>query len=262
MTETVPEFSGCLWPLDPACLAEEWETLDTSVRDRAHALASATLRRLTANRVGACPITVRPQPKRRACFIPSYGAPSWQFGGPFSPGVDASGLWLNACGPCETGPSCYISLPAPVGTITEVKVDGVPLDPATYGVDGNMLVWFGEGDCPFPASQDVAKPDTEPGTFSVTYINGHPVDSLGAYAAGVLAMEYARACTGRDSACRLPVGVTSVVRQGVSIEIASGAFPDGLTGIREVDAFIGLWNPNARTQQTRVWSPDLPRHHR
>ena len=67
--------------------------------------------------------------------------------------------------------------------------------------------------------------DTEPDTFSVTYLNGYPVDGLGAYAAGVLAMEFAKACTGGK--CRLPAGVTSVARQGVSLQIATGAFPAG-----------------------------------
>jgi hypothetical protein len=41
------------------------------------------------------------------------------------------------------------------------------------------------------------------------------------------------------------------------MEIATGAFPGGFTGIREVDAFIAIWNPNAVREQTRVWSPDI-----
>jgi hypothetical protein len=39
------------------------------------------------------------------------------------------------------------------------------------------------------------------------------------------------------------------------MEIQSGVFPHGLTGIREVDAFIGLWNPNGLTAGAKVWSP-------
>jgi hypothetical protein len=256
MTETVPEFGGCLWPLDPACLTEQWETLPASVRNRAHAMASATLRRLTGHRVGECPVTVRPHGKQRMCFVPSYGAPSWYFSGAFQPGMDANGVWLNACGSCNLQ-ECSVTLPAPATAVHSVKIDGVVLDPATYGLDGNRLVWIGEGDCPFPLTQNVALPDTEPDTFSVTYANGYPVDSLGAYAAGILAMEYAKACSGNGNACRLPIGVTSVVRNGVSIEIASGAFPGGVTGIREVDAYIALWNPKGMTSSPRVWSPDM-----
>ena len=71
------------------------------------------------------------------------------------------------------------------------------------------------------------------------------------------AVEYARACTGGK--CRLPQGVTSIVRQGVSFEIEGGAFPNGFTGIREVDAWIALWNPDGLRQQAKVYSPDLKR---
>jgi hypothetical protein len=71
----------------------------------------------------------------------------------------------------------------------------------------------------------------------------------------VLAMEYARACSGGK--CRLPTGVTSVVRQGVSYTVAAGAFPGGVTGIREVDSFIALWNPDALRQTPKVWYPGI-----
>jgi hypothetical protein len=66
-------------------------------------------------------------------------------------------------------------------------------------------------------------------------------------------MEFAKACTGGK--CRLPANVTSVSRQGVAYEIAAGTFPEGTTGIREVDAWIGLWNPEGRRQSTQVWWP-------
>ncbi len=41
------------------------------------------------------------------------------------------------------------------------------------------------------------------------------------------------------------------------MDIATGSFPGGFTGIREVDAFISIWNPGGRRQQTQVWSPDI-----
>jgi hypothetical protein len=41
------------------------------------------------------------------------------------------------------------------------------------------------------------------------------------------------------------------------MEIAGGAFPDGFTGIREVDAYIALYNPKAIRQRATVWSPDI-----
>lgn len=253
MSEPLPEFGGCVWPLDPACLGETWEMHPESVRTRAAALASASLERLTAYRVGNCPITVRPVPNRGRCFIPSRG---WEYGQPFLPGVSASGEWQNNCGwGCEPDMPCGITLPGPVGRIDTVMVDGAEVDPADYTLYDTTLVWVGAGDCPFPGVQDLTLPDTEPGTMSVTYLNAYPVDSLGAYAAGLLASEFAKACTGNK--CRLPSNVVSVARQGITFDVVAGIFPDGQTGIREIDAYIGLWNPGGRRQGTQVWYPGM-----
>jgi hypothetical protein len=94
-----------------------------------------------------------------------------------------------------------------------------------------------------------------PGTFLVTYLNSWPVDQMGAYACAVLAMEFAQACIG--GVCRLPPGVTSVARQGIVFDLPVGSFPDGLTGIREVDAWVSLWNTQRIREAPRVWSPDM-----
>jgi hypothetical protein len=223
-----------------------------AVRLRATSLAVDTLRRLTAFRVGGCPITVRPLGSQNSCFVPTYAVP-----GGFTPGININGNWVNNCGHAGTRYStAEVPLPAPVGRIDEVKVDGVVVDPENYRVDnGYILTWQGTGDAPWPQTQDVTRPDTEVGTFSVTYLNGHVPDEHAAYAAGILAKEFAKACTGGK--CRLPSGVQSIVRQGITMEIASGAFPGGLTGIREADAFIALWNPQRHIMQTRIWSPDV-----
>jgi hypothetical protein len=248
MSATIPEFGGCLWPLDPACLTEAWAVYDEPTQARAHALASTTLHALTARRVGGCPITVRPAPQRGMCFVP--------FTGGFQPGMNTAGRWVNNCGGFTTGDSFGITLPGPVGRVDEVKVDGAVIDPANYRIDnGRHLVWQGEGESPFPVSQNLNLPDTEPGTFSVTYLNAYPVDSMGAFAAGILAVEFAKACS--NSKCRLPSGVRTIVRQGITMEVQPGAFPDGFTGIKEVDTFISLWNPQGRRQQSTVWSPDM-----
>lgn len=239
----------CLWPLDPACLTAEWEAFPPEVQTRAHALASATLRRLSGYRVGGCPITVRP------CVlgctdVSLYRSRSW------GPHQTASGDWVNSCG-CQTECSCTalceVRLAAPVGPVAWVKVDGNDIPRTDWRVDGDRLVWTGAGDCPWPVCQDMTAGDDKPNTFAVRYLNAHAPDALAAYAAGVLAMEFAKACTGGK--CRLPANVTSVSRQGVSYEVAAGTFPEGTTGIREVDAWIGLWNPEGRRQATSVWWP-------
>lgn len=256
MTVEVPEYGGCLWPVDPACLTDQWESYSPEVRNRALALASSTLRRLTGNRVGHCPITVRPcGTVSRACSMINSMAGYSLLWTP----MNWAGTWTN----CGCGDECtvlhQVELPTPVGRVDQVKVDGVVVPPTDYRVDnGRYLVNL--SDTPWPSNQDLASSDSELGTFSVTYLNAYPVDSTGAYAVGVLALEFAKACSGNK--CRLPVGVTNISRQGVTMEIATGAFPGGMTGIREVDTYIALWNPDGLRRQATVWSPDQnrPRH--
>jgi hypothetical protein len=91
------------------------------------------------------------------------------------------------------------------------------------------------------------------GSFTVTYTQGIPVDGLGAAAAGRLAVEFAKACGTGD--CALPPNVVSITRQGVTMDIASGAFPGNVTGIREVDAYIRMVNPFLVTAKAGVYSP-------
>lgn len=142
-----------------------------------------------------------------------------------------------------------------MGALEQVLVGADDIT-ADCKVQGNKLVWTGTGDCPFPSCQDLSKAPGEDGTFAVTYLNSYPVDGSGAYAAAVLAMEYAKSCQGQ--ACRLPRGTRSVTRQGVSIDIVTGSFPDGMTGIQEVDAYIALWRPEGSPRwQPRIWSPGM-----
>jgi hypothetical protein len=257
----IPGYDGCEWPVDPACFDDEWEELDSTVKARASSLASSTLHRLTGYRVGGCPLTVRPCKKGCAESWPSYYDRYALSGsvGAFWP-RNWGGVWINSCGcstECSCEALCEVALPAPVGEVYEVSLDGVVLPVTDYRVDGSTLVWTGQGDCPWPTCQDLAAPVGDPNTFGITYLNSYPVDQLGAYACAVLAMEYAQACIG--NACRLPDGITAVTRQGVAFEITTGAFPNGMTGIREVDSYIALWNPEGIRQAPSVWSPDVPR---
>lgn len=245
-----PTYDVCAWPVDPACLTDEWTALSDDVQRRSLALASATLRRLTGYRVGGCPATIRPCTKKCA---EGYGQ---FFGSTFQPFINMDGNWVNSCGctsGCSCGPLCSVKLPPPIGAIIEVTVGALDITADTK-VIGNELVWTGQGECPFLSCQDLSVAVGEEGAFAVTYLNSYPVDGLGAYAAGILAMEYAKACSG--SKCRLPKGTTSVSRQGISIEVVSGSFPEGVTGIQEVDAYIALWRPAGSPQwPMRVWAP-------
>lgn len=255
----VPDFNGCVWPIDPACFTETWDTYPEVVRQRALALASATLYRLCGYRVGGCPLTVRPSPQNGTCAFPS-DAMSTSWVPNFYP-VNWNGAWTNvAVGPASD--PRLVELPAPIGQIIEVKVDGAVVDEDDYTIlDNKYLAWVGAGESPWPLNQDWVLPDTEPGTFSVTYLNAYPVDAIGAYAAGLLTMEFAAACAGGGKKCKLPSNIVSIVRQGVSYELSTGAFPDGKTSIREVDAYIEQWNPRARRGAPMVFNPGRPKVH-
>lgn len=248
----VPDFNGCDWPIDPACLTEVWDTYAEEVRVRAIHYASATLYRLCGYRVGGCPLTVRPSRQNGLCY--SNGGEL--FGSGFTP-MNWNGQWTNVGHLSED--ARLVELPGPIGEIVEVKVDGDVVDDADYTVlDGRYLAWVGTGESPWPLAQDWITPDTEVGTFSVTYLNAYPVDALGAYAAALLAMEFAKACAGK--ACKFPSNVISIVRAGVSYDLSGGAFPDGKTGIREIDAYIEQWNPKGR-RAGMIFNPGAAKVH-
>lgn len=256
MTET-PVMSDYCWEIDSSCCSG-WDDYSDDVKNRAAAMAASTLRALSGYRVGGCPITVRPC--RQVCA--QAVLPSGFGGGSFTPTINVTGQWVNVacgCGPvdCSCTVVCEVELPAPVGYVESVQIGTQEIPDTWYRVDnGNKLVWQGPDDLDcWPLCQDMNKRVGEADTFAVTYLNALPVDGLAAYAAGVMACEFAKACQGQK--CRLPSGVTNVVRQGVSFTIGGGAFPDGRTGIVEVDAWLRTVNPMSRVQPSRVWSPDV-----
>lgn len=275
-------FPDSCWPVDVSCV-DDWadtilipadpdaeppvsEHTEPKYSDHAKAyavaLAGQTMRLLTAFRVGGCPITVRPC--RAGCSERTWQTyPVVGFSGstPWFP-VNLGGQWLNiGCG-CASSCSCSatyeVALHGPASSVTQVKVDGVVLDPSAYRLDpgGRLVRVDGEG---WPLCQNLDAADTEDGTWSVTYTAAAAVDGIGALAAGALAGQYVRACTGSD--CDLPQTVTQIVRNGVTMTMAPGAFPNGKTGIRSVDAYLERWNPTgARGRISRVWSPDMVRN--
>lgn len=247
----LPDLPDLCWPIDHGC-CDDFDTYPDNVQARADALAAQTMRMLTGYSVGGCATTLRPCSV--SCVSGSYG---WDWsGGTFTPHINGLGQWVNACG-CSGGCGCKALSTVHLGnygTVTEVKVDGDIVSPTLYRVqNGTDLVRL-DGNL-WPTCQDMALADTEVGTFSVKVQRGAPVDGLGAYAAGVLACEYAKACTGQK--CRLPANATNVTRAGITMDLTSAAFPDGLTGIREVDLIIQRYNPHGLKMPSVVWSPDM-----
>jgi hypothetical protein len=213
---------------------------------------------------GACEQTVRP------CAVGPCGMQVLSRGHVIY-GWEAGYWWFldnqRSCG-CE--PLSTVRLSGyPVREIVEVKIDGVVVDPDTYRLDGRrnlvrlrdpvtgeVLGW--------PSCQALDLPDTEPGTFSVTYRYGQDPPLVGVHAASQLGCEIYRSCNGEP--CALPTGTTRVTRQGVVIEkMAFAAW--GLqvpragtpgtwrTGIPMVDAFLGAYAPTGMRRRPVVWSP-------
>lgn len=118
----------------------------------------------------------------------------------------------------------------------------------------------GPGFAPFRVvyeTSDAPAPNDAEGSFIVSYFSGVAPNDLFRYAAGVLASEFYLACNGKD--CRLPSGVSSLSRSGVTMQIDTGFFPDNSTGIAEVDAVVRIYNPFGLRQKSKVLSPDRPR---
>jgi len=241
-------------PFEPdyAC-CDEWDDLAPDLQERATDLAWSTLRTLTGGRVGNCPVVVRP------CLGPPCNAcSSWWSNTPWIGVGIVDGNWVNcACGSpkCSCEPLCEVIVAGPVAAVVAVVIDGVEQQLGDYRVvNGNRIVRT-DGAC-FPSCQNMNARLDEVGSVGIYYLPGIIPDAAGLWAAGVLACEFSKACTGGK--CRLPASVTSIARQGLTMTMSQGMFADGLTGIREVDAYIVSVNPNGLRIPPTVWSPDVP----
>jgi hypothetical protein len=263
-------------PLD-ICWPVNWDACPTDldptpeVRAIAEAFAAQTLRMLTGYRVGGCSVTVRPC--NRSCLPGTWltapdigalfaGANGGYFG--MSPYVGPTGAWMNACGCAGDGCSCTrvqeVLLPTTVGVgkIDSVIVDGVTLPSSAYRVDNHNRLVRQDGGT-WPICQDMNLPLGEEDTWSVTYLDGNPVDGIGAFVAGLLAAEYVKACAGAD--CALPPNVQTITRQGITMQLDPEMFTGGATGVRAVDDYIRIWNPTT-SLPSGIYSLDAPKGRR
>ena len=263
----IPGSSGvqgpCAWTIDTGCVPG-WDTATAEDRERATEWATFILDALTGHQFAQCPVTVRPCGPR--CSMPT-GYTTWPVAspaqgdpGPWMTPYILDGAWRNcSCGGgCSCLPACRVDLGVPVAEITEVRVNGLVLTESAYQLQGQFLVRVDGGEC-WPSCQDTATPDTEDGTFSVTYRPGRMLPVAGQIAAGKLAGEFLKACAG--SSCALPAQISSLSRQGVDVEFVDPAtvFENGRTGIHEVDLFITAVNPTGMRRRSRVMSPDVRR---
>jgi hypothetical protein len=178
---------------------------------------------------------------------------------PVAPGpIAAETAWVNTtCGSpdCSCERLCEIVTPGPVAAVLAVTLDGAALPLDAFRIDNSNRIVRTDGQC-WPSCQNMGAALGEPGTLGICYVPGIVPDEAGLWAAGVLACEFAKACQGAK--CRLPTSVTSIARQGISLQMASTMFENGQVGIREVDAYLISINPHHHLTPTMVWSPDMP----
>lgn len=254
----------CAWELNTTC-CPGWDAFTPAQQETAAAWATEILDALTGRQFAQCPVKVRPCGKRCGWFggyltFP-VGAPSMNgMGNPWMiPYVDGGGVWRNCTcgGACSCRATCEAYLNGPVAEITEVVVDGVVLSPTAYRLDNGSILVRTDGDC-WPECQNLNVVDTEDDTWSVTYRPGVALPAAGAIAAGKLACEFAKACTGASD-CALPDQLINLSRNGIQVQVADpqALLDQGLTGVQEADLFIRAYNPNQLKFRPVVLSPDI-----
>lgn len=174
--------------------------------------------------------------------------------------------WLFAHGGCQRPDQVELGA-YPVIDVLQVRIDGVTIPADEWRLDYNRVLtrvrptadavpterWG------WPTCQNLDLPDTQPGTFSVTYLYGNDPPDGGVLAATTLAAEIAKASSpGMTS--RLPSRVTSIAREGITTSMvdAMGLIQRGWTGIPDVDLWLRSVNPAQLARRARVWSPDSP----
>lgn len=257
------------WPLDPHCLPEGWPAdpaLWDGAQKQAVEVASEILKRLTAGVYGLCTLKIRPCRKR--CEEGSGDLARHALGvagGPWTPTLVGGRMYNITCGctgSCGCSPLCEIILDPYAYDILQVKIDGIVLPASAYRVDDNRRLVRTDGAC-WPDCQELGRPDTAPGTFSITYRTGVPVPAGGRMAVTELAIQLWRACKG-GKGCVLPERVTQVVREGITYSLLDDltVFERGRTGLNRVDLWLASVNPYAARAPMRAYSPDTIRARR
>lgn len=280
MTAVTPELPGgpcTLW-----CTGEEirvaagdYPNLPTAEDLDPYALmASELLYELSGRQwIGECEMEVRPCKLGCGCWGDQLGildsAWFWGYG---SMGWGYGWGWWSASGTsCGCGCDERLRLSGyPVTEITEVKIGADVVDPDGYELQEERFLqrlWDTETDPAtpryWPSCQNMSLPLGQPGTWSVTYTYGSPPPELGHQAATEMGWQFWLAQHSPGD-CTYPVGVTKVVRQGLTIERLVPVFGRNPTtgqiqasGLVLTDSFLAAYNPQGLRRRPAVWTPDL-----
>lgn len=175
---------------------------------------------------------------------------------PPAPYLDSWDCLGAACG-CRS--MSRVKLSGYVQEITEVKIDGLVVDPSVYRLDEHRWLTRVDGSR-WPSCSRADLPDTEEGTFSVSYIFGREIPQMAFDAAVELACQVYAQCSGSESGdCALPKGVTRITRQGITIERGVFAFNRAAkswqTGMPSVDFFLNAVNPHGLLRRALFFGP-------
>lgn len=234
--------------------------------DAAAEMASTLLFELSGRIfAGACESTVRPCAQTCGCWGGFVG--TLAIAGASALGVPINwtgGSWDCGGQSCGCGILSEVILDGyPVTGIVAVKINGVVIPPTAYRLDQYRRLVCTDQQM-WPACQDLTAPDTDQGTWSITYTHGQPPPLAGKQAAAQLACQLKQAIDG--GACQLDASVQEVVRQGIKVtkgRIATlvnaiGDRPEG-SGLAFVDSFLVAYNRHGLQRRPAVWSPDTPR---
>ncbi len=250
----------CGWIINPeqyGCCTG-WSDYSPELQETARILAAAWMWAATGRQYGQCETTIRTCGERAA--LPTYRAyPVTPFGSSGWEPYFAGGAWWNApfgAGLCCSS-RCEITLPGFVentAAVTAVSVGGVDLEPGDWQVyDHNTLVRT-DGEC-WPVCCNA----TSDGAVEVTYGAGRAIPTDVLIAAGILACEFAAACSGQP--CRLPSHVASMTQMGTSVDFTTlpgPGTPVMALGIEEIDQVVKIRNPWGNARPTRIVNPNRP----
>jgi hypothetical protein len=233
--------------------------------------ASSILYHLSGQQyTGACgPVTIRPVARPTDIDTRAFGTRMFPTGYLSTWGsATAYGMaWNGAQASYGPKPSEINLGVYPVTSIDQVKIDGVIIPETEFQLENYRTLvrmrvnaeteptqrWG------WPTSAIMDLPDTEPGTFSVTYRFGVAPPPEGLIACRKLAEVMALPQFGDST--RYPQRLTSLTRQGITSAVPDviDVLSKGSLGIWEVDAFILSSNPNRNTRRPLVFSPDRGR---
>lgn len=212
----------CVWDLDLSDCCNNVSTVSPDKVTAAATSATQIMSMLSGGYYAGCPETLRP---------------------------------LGECNICRRTPCCgspdrvKLHAKAPISSVSEVRLDGVVLDPAGYRFTPSTQLLYRVNPDIWPRRDN---PSDAVGSLEVDVIVGMVPDAYTLSVAKSLACELVKSAC--DVKCRIPKNATQVGAQGVTVTLDVSQFK---TLLPEVAAWADLVNPYDKKNPVALWSPDL-----